>query len=417
MSTERILIHGTTAQRMATTPALGQIGSDDETGRVVVGDGVTPGGIEMARLDEIGGGTAEEISYDNAVSGLSAGTVQGAIDEIVELKANNSDLESLVSGAEVQSFTSAEKGQIIANIGGGVLAGFRDKLINGDGSISQASYTTVGDDAYWCDQHYVLTQTAAITPTVLSDVANGLPSMMRLTQSQATAQRMGNAQIVEAQVSKRLRGKKVTLGGKMRCSSAQVIRYAVLEWTGAADAVTSDVVLNWASGSYAAGGFFLASNLVVAAVGSITPAANTVTDCYLLADISSACNNLVVLYWTEGTAAQNVTLDMAWGLVEGDASAEKWPYSARHPEQEFALCQRYYEVGEYGLVTQAAGTNNMSIYRPFQTVKRSVPTVSGASLIGTFEAQNITRQGAFLGRTSGTNARNEAGTYIADARL
>ena len=53
MSVERILIHGTTAQRMATTPALGQIGSDDDTRQVVVGDGVTPGGIPMARADQI----------------------------------------------------------------------------------------------------------------------------------------------------------------------------------------------------------------------------------------------------------------------------------------------------------------------------------------------------------------------------
>lgn len=83
MSTERILIHGTTAQRMATTPALGQIGSDDETGRVVLGDGSTPGGIQMARLDEIGGGSAEEISYDNETSGLVADNVQAAIDEAV----------------------------------------------------------------------------------------------------------------------------------------------------------------------------------------------------------------------------------------------------------------------------------------------------------------------------------------------
>ncbi|MDP9590554.1 UNVERIFIED_ORG: hypothetical protein J2W19_003118 [Shinella zoogloeoides] len=53
MSTERILIHGTTAQRMAATPALGQIGSDDDLGTVVLGDGVTPGGIVMARADQI----------------------------------------------------------------------------------------------------------------------------------------------------------------------------------------------------------------------------------------------------------------------------------------------------------------------------------------------------------------------------
>jgi hypothetical protein len=53
MSTNRILIHGTTAQLMATTPAIGQIGSDDETKQVIVGDGATPGGIPMAREDQL----------------------------------------------------------------------------------------------------------------------------------------------------------------------------------------------------------------------------------------------------------------------------------------------------------------------------------------------------------------------------
>lgn len=192
----------------------------------------------------------------------------------------------------------------------------------------------------------MLTQTAAITPTVITDIADGLPFMMRLTQTQVTAQRMGNAQIVEAAVAKRLRGKKVTLGGKLRSSLAQVIRYAVLEWTGTADAPTSDVVQLWTSSTYAPGGFFLGSNLAVSAVGSITLAANTITDFSLLADVSSACNNLIVFCWTEGTAAQNATVDLAWSLVEGDASAEKWPYAMRHPQQELALCLRYLQIFE-----------------------------------------------------------------------
>lgn len=52
MSTERILIHGDTASRMAVTPALGQVGSDDTTGQVILGDGATAGGIPMARDDK-----------------------------------------------------------------------------------------------------------------------------------------------------------------------------------------------------------------------------------------------------------------------------------------------------------------------------------------------------------------------------
>ncbi|MGF9564178.1 GDSL-type esterase/lipase family protein [Neorhizobium sp. BT27B] len=58
MSTTRILIHGTTAQRMSSTPEIGQIGSDDDRHQVVLGDGVTPGGIGMAK---------ERSAFDSAI--------------------------------------------------------------------------------------------------------------------------------------------------------------------------------------------------------------------------------------------------------------------------------------------------------------------------------------------------------------
>ena len=324
-----------------------------------------------------------------------------------------------------QAFTAAQKGQAIANLGGDVLVGYRDKIINGDGQISQRTYTTVADDNYWCDRHYVLTQTAAITPTIITDIADGLPFMMRLAQSQATAQRMGNAQIVEASVSKRMRGKKVTLGGTLRCSSAQAIRYAVLEWTGTVDTVTSDVVADWTSGSYTAGGFFLGANLVVAGVGAVTPASNTLTDWSLVADISSACNNLVVIYWAEGAAAQNVTLDMAWGLVEGDASAEKWPYGVRHPEQELNLCQRFYEVVELASAALAmsplGGTTHSSsgyVSLWFKVVKRATPTVVPSGSTGVSSLAIVpSRDCARFGGTATSSGMAINGPITIDAEL
>jgi hypothetical protein len=48
-----------------------------------------------------------------------------------------------------------------------------------------------------------------------------MPQMMRLTQGQAAAQRMGYAQIIEASRCKKLRGKRVTFGGRLRYSNAR----------------------------------------------------------------------------------------------------------------------------------------------------------------------------------------------------
>ena len=79
--------------------------------------------------------------------------------------------------------------------------------------------------------------------TTLTDAENGTPFMARLTQSQVTAQRMGYAQILTSARSKALRGKTVTFRfGRKRLSTSANVRFAVLEWTGTADTVTSDVV-------------------------------------------------------------------------------------------------------------------------------------------------------------------------------
>lgn len=346
-----------------------------------------------------------------------------------QLAAINTALGKRLRVDALQAFTGAEKSQARSNIEVGVLSGFRDKLINGDGVINQRTYTTVADDTYWCDRHYVLCQTAAITPTILANVANGLPSMMRLTQSQATAQRMGNAQIVESIVARRLRGKTVTLGGKLRSSASQAIRYAILEWTGTADAVTSDVVANWSSATYTAGNFFLGSNLTVAAVGTITPSANTVTDFSLTATISAACNNLIVILWTEATAAQSVTLDMVWGLVEGNASAETWPFGPRHPQQELALCQRYYETSGDGSdidfccdVTTAVGYYFRVPYKVSKRVNASVSTqIKAANRFPSVDpifavALKDGIGGQISANSTGAGGRYDA-SWIADAEL
>jgi hypothetical protein len=334
-----------------------------------------------------------------------ATAVQLLLDQKAGSTETSNALASRIRFDAAQTLTKAQQGLARANMGAGVLSGLRDKIINGNGAISQRTYTTVADDAYWCDRHYVLTQTAAITPTILSDVANGLPSMMRLTQSQATAQRMGNATILEAAVSKPLRGKTVTLGGKLRCSASQAIRYAILEWTGTADAVTSDVVANWASGVYTPSNFFFASNLTVAAVGSITPSANALTDFALTASVSGSCNNLILVYWTEGTAAQNVTLDMAWGLVEGDCATENYPYEARHPQQELALCQWYCRRVER-MVGNQFSTTASSLTAYFPEMRAAPSGVATTLLMTTLQLVGVGTATSLAALTAVTTTTN-----------
>lgn len=229
-------------------------------------------------------------------------------------------------------------GAALASVGGGINPNL---IINGDGAINQrVAGSGIADDTYAWDRHYVLTQTSTIAVSTVTDAADGVPYLFRMTQSQASAQRMGAATILEARDSKLHRGSTVTLSGKVRSSAAATIRWAILEWTGTADTVTSDVVNSWTNGTFTAGNFFLGSNLTVAGAGSLALSSNTLTDFTLSAAISSSCNNLILMIWTDATAAQTATLDWRWKLEAG-ASATAW--IMRNPQQEMDLCWRYFQ--------------------------------------------------------------------------
>ncbi len=221
----------------------------------------------------------------------------------------------------------------------------RHLLINGSGEVNQRATTSAqADDTYGHDRWYRLTQSNAIAVSDVADAENTTPRMMRLTQSNASAQRMGYAQIIEGKNCKHLRGQTVTFRfGRKRLSSSANVRIAVLEWTGTEDSVTSDVVNDWTSSTYTAGNFFLGSNLTVSAVAQQALTANTLTDgSSLTVTLGSSFNNLIVFVWTESTVAQNVTLDLAKAQLELGSVAT--PYEHEDAESMLVKCQRCFSV-------------------------------------------------------------------------
>lgn len=310
-------------------------------------------GNRFKKLAVGGGGSAEVITYDNSTSGLAASDVQTALDEIVANVSSKSDL---------------------------------DYLVNGNGQVDQELASSLSDVTYGHDQWYALTQTAAIAKSSLTDVSDGLPNMMRLTQSQASAQRFGYAQVMEASRIKKLRGKTVSFDGKLRYSNNSPLRFAILEWTGTADSVTKDVVNSWTNSSFTAGQFFNSTTFTVRAVGTITPSAATLTDFLLTATLGSSLNNLILFIWTEGTAAQNSTLDIAASLKQGLSVT---PLLFRSMGDELRECQRYFcksyglsqAPGDGGGLTQNAGFawSTTGIFSPeiqFPVRMRVAPTIT-----------------------------------------
>jgi len=379
------------------------------------------GWTEAIRVDKDTGVPA--ILYDNAVSGLTAATVQDAIDELAAsggggavasvfgrtgtVAATAGDYAAAqitvtpagnIAATNVQAALAELDGEkaaaaslaAVATSGAysdlsgrpAAQAGFRNLLTNPHGFVNQRAAASNADDTYGHDRWVALTQSGAIAVSTLSNVEDGTPAMMRLSQSQASAQRMGYAQIIEGRSCRHLRGKSVVLSGRIRFSLNAAVRYAILEWTGTEDAVTSDVVNSWTSGTYTAGNFFLASNLVVRAVGALTPAAATLTDLTALsATLGSTFTNLIVMVWTEGTAAQNATLDLALQLERGTTATER---EFRPIGVEEDLCKRTFQRvalfdGKYiggGVTTSTAwATASFSIGR-----MRATPAASYSDL-------------------------------------
>lgn len=273
----------------------------------------------------------------------------------------------------------------------GQLHGFKNRLINGCFRINQRLVASNADDTYCLDRWYVLTQTGTVAVTQLTDPETGSVNCVRLTQSQASAQRMGLAQIIESSNCRDLRSVITTLAGRLRLSTSDNIRYAVIEHTGTADTVTSDIVGTWTSTTYTASNFFIAG-INVLAVGQVAAVAATWRDLTALnATLGASANNIVVFVWTENAVAQNVTLDL--GRMQWEPGAVASKYEQRPIGVELWLSQRYYwrVTSEAALfhpffVGHCVTSTNFRGHLRLPQSMRTVPTF-GASAASTFLVQ------------------------------
>jgi hypothetical protein len=270
---------------------------------------------------------------------------------------------------------------------------WRNRLSNPDGGIYQRAVAATADDAYFADRWYILSQTGTVTPSVLTDPEDGFPKGVRITQSQAAAQRFGFAQIIEGRNCKDLRGKSGVLVPRVRVSASQAIRYAVLAWTGTEDSPTSDVVNDWTSTDYTDGAakFFVDANYTPLVVGAQTPSANTWTSlAAITAALGSTFNNLVVVVWTEGTAAQNFTLDFDYLQFERGSVAtdfERRPLAIEQAEC-FRHCWSYKPsaAGRFGF-GHANSTTQVQVLIEHKVRMRVAPTLA-ISAAGDFEVDD-----------------------------
>jgi hypothetical protein len=226
--------------------------------------------------------------------------------------------------------------QLASSLQVSIFSGNRNRLHN-PFTENQRALTSVGDDAYCLDRWYVLTESGNVTITQVADPEVGAPYALRMTQPDASAKRFGIAQIIEAKDIKPYRTQAMNLGARIKPSFSGNVRYAVLEHTGTADVVTSDVVNNWSSSTFTAGNFFIAG-LNVLTTGVVTPGAATYGDLSNWAVLGNLTNNVVVFFWTESAQAQNAYLEI--NRPQFEPGVLRTPQEWRH--NELALCQRYF---------------------------------------------------------------------------
>ena len=229
-----------------------------------------------------------------------------------------------------------------------ILANYRNRLINGGFNINQRGVSIVSSNlwahnAYCMDRWYVQTETtssANVSAQQLLDPENIQTECVRLTQQDLIAKRMGLVQVIEGCNSRQLKGQAVTLSGRIRSSSSQAIRFAVLANTSVEDVWTHNIINSWSSSNYTGGNFFTAAAGTPVGIGSIVPVSSIWTPFTLTCTLPANLKNIVVFVWTESTFAQTNTLDL--GLVQLEPGASATAYEYRHLGIEKLLANRYY---------------------------------------------------------------------------
>lgn len=308
---------------------------------------------------------------------------------------NKTEAQMVATGAiadalgEKVSFTAqilsgAEAGQVRANIGAGILAGFRNKIINGDFVVWQrgqgphtnfgytadrwACYKNAGAEAASVDRQLFVIGHVEVPGSpagyLRANVTNGGPAANGFISI--------GQQIEEVRT---LSGQKATLTFYARANAPREVAIELSQVFGSGGSPRLNILVGkaqltttWKKYSYVIDVPSLAGKTVGsnACVGiAFVLSAGT--------DFSSRFDNLGI---------QTGTFDFSRvSLVEGDASAEADPFSPRHAQQELSLCQRYFSRIEgnnqwiAGLTAPAAGAKAFfALNTP--VAMRVTPTVS-----------------------------------------
>jgi hypothetical protein len=282
------------------------------------------------------------------INNLAVTTGKIADSAVTDLKlANNAVTSGKIDNNAVTTSKIADSNVTIQKLANPQYTGFRNRIINGDFRVAQRGTSFVAgannDDSYNLDRWYVLSDgndVVDITRTTTDIPANGFSAIA--LDVETINKKFGIAQIIEQQNCVGLIGGNVTLTFKARVSSVTKldnIKAAVVAWTGAADAVTSDIISAW-------GVEGTNPTLITDAVYENTPVNLGVSTSYatysIAANVDAAnAKNIIVFIWSD---VDDTTLgDFLYITdVQLEPGTVATPFEVRPVSEELALCQRYY---------------------------------------------------------------------------
>ena len=250
------------------------------------------------------------------------------------------------------------------------VAKFKNYVSNGEFRFAQrqapATLTTRADASFGTDRWKVLTsggvgvgvqrveQSPASSPTKYST---------RITQADVTARQFGQVQFIEQNNCLELRGKQVTLGFWVRTTGTNVptIRASIVEWTGVANAVTSDIVSVWSA----------TPTLVASTSYVTTPVDLAVTSSYayyeVTGSLSGSMNNVGIFIYTPNAEAQNDDLYISQvQLIRGN-KAKPWEAVSLTVQEDLIGCQAFFEKSYVIDTTPGTAAGGCTVHNRYQT--------------------------------------------------
>lgn len=288
---------------------------------------------------------------------VSSGTTWDKVDN-TESVVSVAGLDGVIGAAELLSaigaFPSAEAG---------ILAGHRNKIINGDFDVWQRgmAFHNPAEGSYTADRWFVAFD-AAGTFTIAQN-SGGAETLLGSPDYYLTW-----TQAVAATASYRVLGQRIE--GARTLSNKRV----TVTFTAFSDAPRTLSI--WLRQDFGSGGSPIASLPSQSVNIDETPAKYSMT--FDLASVNGkvfgAGNKLELLIGMPLDGTFSISLSRV-SLVEGDATAEADPFSPRHIQQEWLLCRRYYETYEASYRWDAAASEVVYISHSMRVPKAVSPSV------------------------------------------